>query len=73
MFRLKSFFISFAHKAYPKRAGGRVDYVLLWGVRQEFLNHKATKSIFEQLRQGYDLIFTSPNKGLIQLYRRHDL
>jgi len=58
--------------SYPKRAGGRVDYVLLWGVRQEFLNHKATKSIFEQLRQGYDLIFTSPNKGLIQLYRRQD-
>lgn len=55
---------------YRERTGGRVDYVLVWGVQERQRNHEATKSIDEQLRKGYDLIYTSPRAGLMQLYRR---
>ena len=55
---------------YPARTGGRVDYVLVWGIQERQQNHEATKSIRQQLDKGYDLIFTSPKKGLMQLYKR---
>ena len=55
---------------YPRRTGGQVDYVLVWGVQERQRNHEATNSIRQQLDKGYDLIFTSPKTGLMQLYQR---
>jgi hypothetical protein len=55
---------------YPRRTGGQVDYVLVWGVQERQQNHEATKSIRQQLNKGYNLIFTSPKTGLMQLYQR---
>ena len=55
---------------YPARTGGRVDYVLVWGIQERQRNHEAAKSVRQQLDEGYGLIFTSPQKGLMQLYRR---
>jgi hypothetical protein len=54
---------------YPHRTGGHVDYVLVWDVRQEQHNLEATHSIFRQLQAHYELIYTSPRRGLMQLYR----
>jgi hypothetical protein len=56
--------------SFHQRTGGQVDYVLIWGLRDEFRHHEATQSIFQQLNQGYELIYTSPQRGLMQLYRR---
>lgn len=53
---------------YPERTGGRVDYVLLWGVHGRLGNHPEVRWIFEQLEAGYERIHTSP-RGLLQLYR----
>ncbi len=55
---------------YGRRTGGRVDYVLVWGIQDRQRNHEATKSIGQQLKEGYDLIYTSPRTGLMQLYKR---
>jgi hypothetical protein len=59
-------------QTYPKRTGGRVDYVLLWGLDDTLRQHKCTQLTFQQLQQGFDLIYTSPQRGLMQLYRRKD-
>ncbi len=55
---------------YAGRTGGQVDYVLVWGVQERQRNHEATKSINQQIKKGYDLIYTSPRTGLMQLYRQ---
>jgi hypothetical protein len=53
-----------------QRAGGRVDYVLLWWIDPVVAAMNDTKAIFVQLAAHYDLIYTSPQRGLVQLYRR---
>jgi hypothetical protein len=57
---------------YPQRTGGQVDYVLVWGLLDEQRPHKLTRCFFRQLEQGYELLYTSPQRGLMQLYRRKD-
>ena len=59
--------------AYVAKTGGRVDYVLVWNVRDDQLDHPDTKSIQRQLAEGYHLIHTSEPRGMMQLYRRKDL
>lgn len=58
--------------SYPEKTGGRVDYVLAWDLRDELLQHRCVQFISEQLREGYDLVHTSPGRGLMKLYRRKD-
>lgn len=58
--------------AYSQRTPGKVDYVLFWRRDGKFLDDPNTKSIFRQLKQGYELIYTSPQRGFMQLYRRKD-
>jgi len=55
---------------YAGRTGGQVDYVLVWGVQERQRNHEATKSIDRQLKRGYELVYSSPRTGLMQLYKR---
>ncbi|HXX35166.1 MAG TPA: hypothetical protein VEM15_11900 [Thermodesulfobacteriota bacterium] len=55
---------------YAGRTGGKVDYVLVWGIQERQRNHEATKSIDRQLKKGYELIYISPKTGLMQLYKR---
>jgi len=50
--------------SYPQRTGGRIDYVLVWGIRDRDRNKEIPKFIFKQLQEGYDLIYTSPQRGL---------
>lgn len=59
--------------SYPLRSGGSVDYVLVWGVRDRDRRARIPKIIFSQLEEGYDLVYTSPERRLVQLYRRRDL
>jgi len=54
---------------YHQRTGGRVDYVLVWGVGKRTTNDAELKMIFDQLETGYELIYTSPKRGLMHLYR----
>ena len=54
---------------YPKRTGRQVDFVLVWGLRAHQRKSEETKSIYSQLEKGYDLIYTSRKRGLVQLYR----
>lgn len=58
---------------YPRRTGGRIDYVLIWGVRGQDRERDVPRLIFSQLKEGYDLIYVSPQRGLMQLYRRKGL
>ena len=57
---------------YRTRTGGEVDYVLVWDIREDQRDHEAAESIFDQLRKGYHLIFTSPRTGMMQLYKRNN-
>jgi hypothetical protein len=58
---------------YPRRTDGRIDYVLVWGVRDQDRGRDVPRLIFAQLKEGYDLIYVSPQRGLMQLYRRKGL
>jgi hypothetical protein len=56
--------------SYSQRTGGRVDYILVWHVRSELRDHPDTHAIFHQLEQQYVLLYTSPQRGFMRLYRR---
>jgi len=53
---------------FTERTGGSVDYVLLWGWREEMRGQANVDSILDQLERGYRLMFTS-EKGWMKLYR----
>ena len=57
--------------AYVEKTGGRVDYVLVWNIRDDQRDLPATLSILRQLEEGYHLIHTSEPGGMMQLYRRN--
>jgi len=67
-------------QSYPQRTGGRVDYVLVWNTREESPHDPLAKSylqfyqqlapsIARQLAEDYELIYTSPQRDCLQLYR----
>ena len=58
---------------YQECTGGRIDYVLVWGARNRDREKEIPRLIFRQLHKAYELIYTSPQHGLMQLYRRKDL
>jgi hypothetical protein len=51
-----------------KRTGGRIDYVLLWGLREERRDEPAVRKTLRQLAKGYEEVWTSPD-GWVELYR----
>lgn len=53
---------------YPKRTGGRIDYVLLWGLRDDRSNEPAVRKTLRQLERGYEEVWTSPD-GRVNLYQ----
>lgn len=57
---------------YFQGIGRNVDYVIVWGSRQANREDEVNKSVFRRLQQGYDLIYTSPQRGLMQIYRHHN-
>ena len=61
--------VDFMH--YAEKTGGRVDYVLVWNVQDTDLQGPYAQSIFEQLEEGYTLIFISAPRGMLQLYQRN--
>jgi hypothetical protein len=52
---------------YPKRTGGKVDYVLLWGLRDGQRNEPRVRRVLDQLAAGYDLVYSEP-EGRVWLY-----
>jgi hypothetical protein len=56
---------------YGARTGGRVDYVLVWGLRTAYASTESVQDIVRQLRSGYELISTSPT-GKMMLFVRKD-
>jgi hypothetical protein len=58
--------------AFSQQTGGKIDYVLVWGARARDRHKRIPGLIFEQLKEGFDLIHSSPQRGLTQLYRRKD-
>jgi hypothetical protein len=56
---------------YEQATGARVDYVLLWDAPPDAAEAaKMLGSVVGQLREGYTLVFTSPSRGRMQLFRR---
>jgi hypothetical protein len=53
---------------YPRRTGGSVDYVLLWGLRDERRSEPKVRAVQDQLAAAYDLIRRTPD-GRVRLYR----
>jgi hypothetical protein len=54
---------------YPQRTGGRVDYVLLWGLSERWRGHPAVGAVVGQLQAAYEPVYTS-ERGLVRLFRR---
>ena len=63
---------SVAALQYPTQTNVRIDYILLWGLRREHFVYPDTRRIVQHLRTKYQLIFTSPQRGLMRLYRLQD-
>lgn len=59
-------------RTYPERTGGRIDYILVWLGKEVNVNHDNLKSIYRQLESDFELIYQSPQRGWIELYRRVD-
>jgi len=57
---------------YPPESGGTVDYVMIWGLDDARRQSNPPERLRDQLIQSYDLIYTSPDRHLVQLYRRKD-
>ena len=55
---------------FPPESGGRVDYVLIWGLEANAWRSPPFDRLHQQLHEAYDLIYVSPNRHLVQLYRR---
>jgi hypothetical protein len=60
-------------ESYPRQTGGKIDYVILWGLRGQQRGTAAAISIFDQLHDSYTLAYQSSPRGLMRLYRRTDL
>lgn len=56
--------------SYTSKTGATVDYVLIWQLRQEMLDHPCVQSVLGQIEGGYDLILESPRTREMKLYRR---
>ena len=56
---------------YEQRTGGRIDYVLVWDLPE--ISSRSIYNLSAQLKQTYDLIYTSPQNGLMKVYRRKNL
>jgi hypothetical protein len=54
--------------AYTKQSGGRVDYVLIWGLRQDRLGELGVRKVLDQLAMRYDVVWRGAD-GLVTLYR----
>ena len=54
--------------AYPQRTGGRVDYVLLWGLRPDRQGEPEVRKVLDQLAAGYDVVWKGAD-GRVELYR----
>jgi hypothetical protein len=56
---------------YIRQTGGRVDYVVLYGLRDEQRSAPQTQAILRQLDEAYVLTYQSEH-ALVQLYKRRD-
>ena len=54
---------------YAERTGKDIDYVLLWGGEQFVRDSADGHRLMAQLAAAYELVFTSPRRGLMRLYR----
>jgi hypothetical protein len=71
---------------YTRQTGAHIDYVLLWCIWESQRDHYSrfpffptarklpadTAILFKRLSAEYDLVFTSPQRGVLQIYRRKD-
>ncbi|HEY4573166.1 MAG TPA: hypothetical protein VIJ26_04365, partial [Thermoanaerobaculia bacterium] len=53
---------------YSRRTGGRIDYVLLWALRDDQRGDREVRAVLDQLAAGYSLVRRSPS-GRVLLYR----
>ncbi len=54
-----------------RRAGGEVDYVLLWGVTDEWRGHEDTVRLYGQLQKGYERVEV-PGARWTEVWRRRE-
>jgi hypothetical protein len=54
--------------AYPRRTGGKVDYVLISGLRKERRREPGVRNVLDQLAAAYDEAWVS-RSGTVTLYR----
>lgn len=54
--------------AYPQRTGGRVDYVLIWGLRPDRQGEPGVRKVLDQLAAKYEVVWKGAD-GRVVLYR----
>jgi len=53
---------------YDNKANASIDTVLLWNIQDVQRSHSCVRSIFRQLNKRYELIYQSPEKGILEIY-----
>ncbi|MBL8149736.1 MAG: hypothetical protein JNN15_07395 [Blastocatellia bacterium] len=56
--------------SYRDKTGIDVDYVVVYTVPGHKFNEASIISLYAQLEVGYELIYTSPERGFIEVYRK---
>ena len=56
--------------SYNDQTPGRIDYVLFWPMTPDVAAQPAVRRIVSRLSRNYDLVYVSPGRGLVHLYRR---
>jgi hypothetical protein len=55
--------------SYNERTPGRIDYVLFWPMTPDIAAQPAVRAIVSRLSRHYDLVYVSPGRGIVHLYR----
>ncbi|MCB0755483.1 MAG: hypothetical protein H6602_08335 [Flavobacteriales bacterium] len=54
---------------YESISESKIDYVVTWCLDEQFMDHANTLNLFRELKEGYELVFTSKH-GLAKVYKR---
>jgi hypothetical protein len=58
--------------AYADNIGRPIDYVIVWGLRDDRAAGGTADALLQDVEERYDWIYTSAPRGLMRLYRRKD-
>ena len=57
---------------FPPGSGGRIDYILVWGLKVATDDRNKVEALMKLVRERYELVYVSRSRGLAELWRHKD-